>query len=365
MTILVTGVLVLFNIFLVKREITQKNYWIPFLWLGVSSLPLVLLSIWPYAALNAQGGLPDRSLDVIRVLAASASPLDYILPSTDHFLVGKWINQIFNRQLWVETTLYIGLINLFFAGIGIWTAKKQNQKPLVIILLIGIAFAWLLSLGTDLFWNGERVLVQIPPYIANLVNRSEMHIPMPGLLLFKYLPFFSKLRVFARFGIYVLLFIFTLSALGLKFVLDHIRKQQAVVVFSMAVLLFVWLDFYPGPYQTTFDIKNRPVDVWLASQPGDGAVIQFPFSQSEDQVQVYATLAHGKPFVGGFFNAFPPQQYLEIKPVMENFPDKASVAMLDELGVKFVLADVNSYTQGQEFIRTCESPGFEVCRYNG
>ena len=85
------------------------------------------------------------------------------------------------------------------------------------------------------------------------------------------------------------------------------------------------------------------MDLWLAAQPGSGAVAQFPFEQVVDQDQVYNTLIHGKPFIGGFFNANQPAQYIAIKPVMENFPDKDSVVLLRELGIQYILVDSSSY----------------------
>ena len=43
---------------------------------------------------------------------------------------------------------------------------------------------------------------------------------------------------------------------------------------------------------------------------------QFPAIQAEDQDQVYNTLVYEKPFIGGFFSANQPEQYLRIRPVL-------------------------------------------------
>ena len=108
-------------------------------------------------------------------------------------------------------------------------------------------------------------------------------------------------------------------------------------------------DFYPGPYQQFAKVAARPVDSWLAQQPGQGALAQFPFIQVEDQDQVYNTLVHGKPFIGGFFSANQPEQYLRIRPVLENFPSSdtgsniESVRLLREMGVGWVLFDTRQY----------------------
>ena len=104
-------------------------------------------------------------------------------------------------------------------------------------------------------------------------------------------------------------------------------------------------------------MEPRPVDLWLAQQPGQGAVIQFPFIKGEDQEHTYFTLFHKKPYVGGFFNAFPPPQYQRIKPIMENFPDLASVSLFRELGVEYVLVDIASYPDVVVLRQKCESLG--------
>ena len=50
-----------------------------------------------------------------------------------------------------------------------------------------------------------------------------------------------------------------------------------------------------------------------------------------------------KPFVGGFFNANQPPQFLAIDPVLENFPDQASVSLLQTLKVAYVVVDSSKY----------------------
>jgi hypothetical protein len=86
-------------------------------------------------------------------------------------------------------------------------------------------------------------------------------------------------------------------------------------------------------------------------------VAQFPFYQVEDQDQVYNTLIHGKPFIGGFFNAFPPEQYLRIRPVMEGFPDETSVGLLKELGIRYLIVDTAAYADVDQVFHDMEELG--------
>ena len=356
MTLLVTLVLLVVNVFFVHKGIFRWQYWSSLLWMGLMALPLVAAAIWPFLALENQVSLPERDISVVRLLAASASPLDYILPSTDHFLAGNWVNQHFNRQMWIENTLYLGFIPLIFAVIGGIVLKKTDRRMTVLLLAV-ILFAWLLSLGLDFFLNGERLQVHLPGFLAKLLNRTETFIPLPGLLLFKYLPFYDRMRSFARFGIFVMLFVQVLMAYGFSYAWENIRSRAVRAALTLLLLLAVLVEFYPGQYLQSFPAEGRPVDAWLAGQIDDGAVIQFPIEQVEEQDLVYATLIHGKPFVGGAFSSFPPQQYQEIKPVMENFPDASSAALLDQLEVTYVIADAVVYGSDPGFISTCEGFG--------
>ena len=193
-------------------------------------------------------------------------------------------------------------------------------------------------MGTDLHWNGAPVEIATPGFLQGVYAKPTMPIPLPGLLLFKYFPFYAKLRALMRFGIFVLLFICAAAGLGTAEILKRISPRWKFAAAAGLVLL-VLVDIYPGPYTEFTTVQPRQVDTWLASQPGDGAVAQMPFSIAEDQEQTYYTLVHGKPYIGGFFNAFPPAQYKRIKPVLMNFPDAESVQLLRELKVRWVLVD--------------------------
>jgi hypothetical protein len=121
----------------------------------------------------------------------------------------------------------------------------------------------------------------------------------------------------------------------------------------------VLIDFMPKPFPVFSEMPSRPVDAWLASQPGKGAYVQMPFDESEEQEQTYYTLFNGKPFVGGFFNAFPPAQYQKIKPIMKWFPDATSMGLLKELGVAYVIVDKKAYPTPGLIKEQCISLGLK------
>lgn len=358
MTVLVTAFLALVYLAFMERErLKDRRFWQQALLAGAVAAPLVLLGVAPYFTLFQQGGLPDRNLGILRLY--SASPTDFLLPSTDHFAWGAWIGSHFNRQMWVEGTLYIGAVS---AGLAVFAWSRRRMMPqgrLLVLLLCGSLLALVLAMGIDFHWLGEPVEISLPQFLAQRLNRAETPIPLPGYFLFQFFPFYAKLRALMRFGVFVLVFFSAAAGLGSAWLLAHVKRKWRTAL-TLGLLALVFLDFYPGPYTEFARVQPRPVDHWLAQQPGQGAVAQFPFSQSEDQEQTYYTLVHGKPFVGGFFNAFPPPQYRRLLPIMENFPDRQSVETLRDLGVAYVLVDRDEYASIDSVRQALESLGLRL-----
>ncbi len=58
---------------------------------------------------------------------------------------------------------------------------------------------------------------------------------------------------------------------------------------------------------------------------------------------MYDTLVNQKPFLGGNFNANSPEQIVRIDPTMQTFPSQASVDLLKQLGVAYVVVDSSGY----------------------
>lgn len=307
---------------------------------GVFSLPLVIAAVLPFLGLESQGGLASRSVSYASMY--SASPTDFLLPSTDHFLFGRWVGANFDRSLWIEATFYIGAVALFLAVVA-WLHRRQTgHAGLLKAALVVIVVAFILALGTDFHWNNQRVEFPLPAFLQESLGRESAPIPLPAYLLFRFLPFYEKMRAIMRIGFFVLIFSTLLAGFGAAWLLSRVKGHRRAAL-TVLLLALVFVDFYPGPY-TAFDrVEARPVDHWLARQPGGGAVAQFPFTQAEDQDQVYNTLIHQKPFIGGFFSANQPEQYLRIRPVLEGFPTREGVDLLRDLGVEWILLDTTQY----------------------
>lgn len=357
MTLLVSAFLVVFYLVFMNRPLIKDfQFWKRLFGMGLVALPLVLVAVAPYFILLGQGGLPDRDVSIARMY--SASPTDFILPSTEHFLWGGWVGDNFNRDLWIEGTLYIGAVAGVLAILA-WLKRKQILHGRMISLMFWAGgFALVLAMGIDFHWLGESVTFSTPQFLAERITRPELPIPLPGYLLFQYFPLYAKLRALMRFGVFVLIFTSASAGLGSAFILERVNQKWKLFL-TCVLLVLIFVDFYPGSYTEFAQVQTRPVDTWLAEQPGDEAMIQFPFLMGEDQDQIYNTLIHEKPFVGGFFNAFPPPQYRRITPIMENFPDQESVDLSHELGVKYVLVDEDEYADIDKVRALCEDLGLQ------
>lgn len=67
--------------------------------------------------------------------------------------------------------------------------------------------------------------------------------------------------------------------------------------------------------------------------------MRYPFCLNDDQAGTYYSLYQEKPFIGGFFNAFPTEQYQRIKDLMNGWPSEESVAEAKALDVSFFLVE--------------------------
>lgn len=366
MMVIVAGFQMVWMI-LVHQRPTLKSaaFWKGFGLFILFSLPLLLIAELPFLQLAGAGGMPDRDWGGVRMYSAGLS--DYLLPGTTHFLFGKWVGSHFNRDIWIEATLYVGFAALaLFLYAMITRGKKIRWERQM--LLTGIVIAVVLSMGTDLHWNAEAVELTLPGSIAEKLGRQTIPVLLPGFFFFKYFPFFAKLRAMMRFGIFALLFV----AAGAGYALTGIEKwsERKQTVLIAAALLLVIFDFLPRAQTSFAKVSPRPVDEWLAERQETGSVMRYPFYLNDDQAGTYYTLYNEKPFIGGFFNAFPTDQYQRIRGVMDGFPSEESLALAKELDVSFFLIEEGEllkaieegtvpWTSAQELFETADSLGLD------
>ncbi|MEN6570510.1 MAG: hypothetical protein ABFD24_01580 [Anaerolineaceae bacterium] len=343
MTLIITLLIVLVYLILTRfKALGKKVFWVQLTATVVIALPFLFFSLRPFVTLSEAGGIASRSLEYANVY--SASPTDFLLPSTDHFLWGAAIGKAFDRSLWMEGTLYLGAVGLLLAAIAIVLNKKSENRWLIWAGLAAILTSVVLAMGIQLHWNNQVVIWQVPPFLQQLLHRTQTPISLPSAWLFTHLPFYDKMRALMRFGVFATVFVPLLAGLGFD-ILQRRWSGKVRTLLTVILIALILFDFYPGSYAKQLSQpKPRAVDLWLAGQPADGAVVQMPFTQSTDQVQLYYSLFFNKPFVGGFFNANQPSQYQNIQPTLDAFPDANSIELLHQLKVKYIVVDQSAYS---------------------
>ncbi|MFH1523822.1 MAG: hypothetical protein ABIF04_02560 [Chloroflexota bacterium] len=358
MTILISVVFILgFALFKGYKRLKSLAFWKSVLFFGLFATLLVGLAMIPYLRLNAQSGLATRSVEYASEY--SASPTDFVIPSIKQFLWGKWIDDRFSPEIWQESTLYIGAISFVLGIIAWWKRRNLTHPELIGIAALTGLSAFVLALGIEPHWLGQKI-VSLPRILQPIFHRTDMpQIYLPAYYLFRYLPFFSKMRVMMRFGLFTLVFSSMMAGLGAHLLL----KVRALAIrrwATVSLLLLVFIDFFPGPITDLAPITSSPADYWLATQPDIGSVAVFPFADEVNQSQVYDTLIYQKPFLGGFFNANSPEQYTRIRPVMNAFPSSESIDMLKTLGVAYVIVDSSNYSDFLLVDQTIQSLGLQL-----
>ena len=360
MTLLIAAIITLFFIFYKKSTLwKEKIIWRQLLLAGAISLPFLLLSLGPYVYLHIATGMESRELS--EVMVYSASPTDFLLPFTRQFLWGEWVGEHFPRNIWTEATLYLGLPSVFLFVWG-WLRKHNDHKKHFQYLCIGALVTVLLALGTHLTWMEKPVMLIPPAWLSGLLGKEPLPILLPGYLLYRFLPFYGRMRVWMRYGIFAMVFICAGAGLALGEMLKK-KNQLAKFAIFFAVLGLILIDFWVKPYDLSA-VKPRQVDEWLAGQPW-GGLVQLPIDQSFDTLHIYYTLTHQKGLIG-FVKAVPSYRFFKLQTALKNFPDKTSVDSLRAEQITYVLVDEAVYAVNKDFIVVCQSLGLEFASsYDG
>jgi len=372
MTAMVAAAFILGYILFVDRQaIKNIQFWLRLVATHLLALPLIIASAYPYLQLAGEMAHYPRPMGYARTYSASIT--DFFLPPTTQFIWGSWVGKHFDRSLWIEATLYLGIFVLILAAIALFKRKKIEVGAGIIWMLgFSALAAFILALGTDLHWLSQPVELPVPEFLRQWINREQIPIPLPGYLLYKFLPYYNSMRAWMRYGIYVMLFVGALAGLGIDWLLRKAGRRWAHVL-TIGIFLLILLDFFPAQ-QSFSKVQARPVDYWLAEQPGKGSVAVFPFWKVADPEQMYYALTYDKPFVGAFYNAYASDQYHHVGYLFEAFPDEKCLELFKQLKVQYVLVDSEEYDNFSEIEKQIDKlglkllkviDGYYVYEYNG
>jgi hypothetical protein len=188
------------------------------------------------------------------------------------------------------------------AGLVFW--RRRRATTLALLALAIIAFT--VALGPT--WT----------------RADGREIALPYRFLFDLFPFFTAMRVAARFGVLVNFAIVALAGLGLaalwswlapRLAAARARRLGPALTVALAVIICVELASVPIPVRVIdrSAATAAPYE-WLAAQPGQGPVMEFPATPGPwaTGLMMYWSTVYWKPLVQGTsgFTPLPHREYI-------------------------------------------------------
>ena len=268
----------------------------------------------------------------------SASPLDYIIPNQLHPVWGEPFMRAHAEENIIETNLYAGVVLCAIILAGWWARRRAHAAPerSSRAWAVLVALAAVLSLGLTLHGLNGTLQIQWPWGAGPL--------PMPGQLLYDWLPFYSSMRAYARFGLLVALGLVALGGIAWAYLLRYgprwfrprSRWIAAVALFAMAV------DLWTAPYAWgTSPVAPSDASRFVASLPS-GTVMRMPLASSQSGPALWAQVYYDKPLAYGY-ETFEPEGWRARRPELETFPDDRALEVLSEWSVRYVVVSGNAY----------------------
>jgi len=282
-----------------------------------------------------------RIRGLAELVACSARPWEYLLPSVDHPVLGRFIiNFTRNHLHWsnsFEQTLYLGVVPLVFCLIGlyIWRHKDDSKQRCYFLFFMG-GFALMLSLSFPpaVLLGTFKVPAKVSIYLPTSIS----------LLIYFIAPMF---RVYARFGILANFFLACAAAVVLSELSQKMTKIRYYVflILLLPVLIFEYWSISPDAVHA---IDTPPaVYQWLARQPGNFIIAEYPMMKTEEAAfytYVFWQRIHQKRMVNGATpnNAAACNFYQKVKDLSNpETPD-----LLKSSGVKYIIVHKQMYHDG-------------------
>lgn len=290
----------------------------------------------PYAGVkgtwNYSRGLAENELYSATLSSFLAAP-----PNT---IAGARVAGALRQQLGVTSGniwLYPGIGALIVGAAGLLLAKRGAKDALnagffVLLALFGAA----MTLGPTLYTQavGVRPLTELMPY----------------RLFFQVVPVFDAMRAPERFGNVLLLGLAGAVTWGIAALTNRLRSAGRSYLAGMVGILLVSLvaaEYVRAPLTVAQVPPMPPVYGWLAAQPR-GPVLELPLGPSptqlnREQVRQYWSTFHWQPRVNGSSD-ITPLVYDSLRRDLAAFPDARSLAILEGLGVRYVIVHRAEFT---------------------
>ena len=320
-------------------------------YLAILGVALILVIPFALISLHAQRQMiPEgASYDLTMSLESGISP-DYLLsPNPFHPLWRHKLSATFpitgERDI-----VSAGIAAIALALVGLIFTPWRVTRPFTLMALTGLV----LGLGMTLRWRGNMVLLSTPPQVVRLAMPllnglewpdGQFPIPLPGLLLYHYLPFYSSMRAWARFGIPVILAAAVLAGFGSLWLMKRGRKGKIFAAAFWVLIVFEGV-MIPYKYFTPVSDNDRSVNQWIASLPADTALIEYP-RPWVDKVAMYSQSLHRRSIVNGYMS-FEPSFLSKVDSQLGAWPTADALPVLQEWGIDYLV--MSAVPNNSEFV---------------
>ena len=316
------------------------------LWTAVPALALAALALLPLRALH-------RAAFETEGFSRSYEETVFYTASLEGFLATSSSNRLYGEVTASFRTaggnnLFPGLVipSLALAGaLGLVRRRRAPSREALALGLLALAAA-LVALGPEVRLAGRTLF------------------PGPVSWIREAIPMFQGVRVMGRGGMYLALALTSLAGLGL----ESLRPRRALLGCITAAALLETL-IVPIPEWVRVIDSSRPppaVYSWLASQPGDFAIVELPLLPAdgrfmrpafEETVYMVRSTLHWKRLVNGDAG-MEPACHRRATEACDRFPSAECVALLRELGVRYAILHSGGYGPNKRARLERELPAF-------
>ncbi len=205
-------------------------------------------------------------------------------------------------------------------------AETRGASFLYIFMLYGgLAMSW----GAGLSLRGSHAFAHLTPFAW----------------FYDHVPGFKGIRVPSRYAVFVILAVAVLAGWGLDFLWRKLKPRALRVALAALLLLAVNAEYLCLPQRLmSFPVGRDipPTYLWLAEQKGDFAVIELPMSGDiiHEAGYMYFSLFHKKKIMNGYSGFIPPTADF-VHELFQDYPSRASLDLLQNLGIKYVIFHAN------------------------
>ncbi len=304
----------------------------------------ILIILTPFALATwfaRESMFPDGGVFSLQSAEANAISISRLFaPNPFHGLWGEWSRTLFPLSA-ERDIISVGYISFLLMIIGIIFSPKRKSLPFVTVA----AIALILAMGASLHWNDQSVFMRtsfpviprISAYLLSGINYPEgmTGIPLPGAMLFKYLPFYEVMRVVARYTIPFMLATAVLASYGVHYLSQRVKPAWLIPLIAV-ILVFAegWLTPYIDFTEVTINERPHLID-WLNTLPEETAIIEYP-RPVVSKLAMYSQSLHGRYVVNGYMS-FIPDYLREVDQNLGKWPSSSSVDILRDWNVDYIV----------------------------